>query len=168
MKKTFYFIFTAAVLLLTACNGGAKKADAAKHTDAYIRERVETIYGRYLTKVVDENGMRVFTDKTDLTDTYCSAGFKSLLARAQDAAGEDYIVLDCDPWTQSQDDVEFVCSVKSVDAITDSTATVTLATENFGYAGQLDLQLVYESGDWFVDDFGGNLREYLQSFIDGE
>ena len=86
----------------------------------------------------------------------------------QDAAGEDYIVLDCDPWTQSQDDVEFTCSVKSVDAVTDSTATVTLATENFGYAGQLALQLVYESGDWFVDDFGGNLREYLQSFIDGE
>ncbi len=161
MKNTFYFIFTAAVLLLTACNGGAKKADAAKHTDAYIRERVETIYGRYLTKVVDENGMRVFTDKTDLTDTYCSAGFKSLLARAQDAAGEDYIVLDCDPWTQSQDDVEFTCSVKSVDAVTDSTATVT-------HAGQLTLQLVYESGDWFVDDFGGDLREYLQSFIDGE
>ena len=48
---------------------------------------------------------------------------------------------------------EWTYNTKKIDNITDSTAVVEMDIRNFGNHNVVTLELRFERGDWFVDDF---------------
>ena len=106
----------------------------------------------------------------DFDAMYCSMRYKNLLQKAEAMAGEDDIVLDYDHWTNSQDDNNFTCQVGKIGSMTDSTAVVQVKAKNGGKPYDILLSLIFERGDWYVDDFlpadgGESEKAYLERYI---
>lgn len=165
----------ASVVMLTACGGKTNKAagDADsvtadsvtaaaeepkvdKHNEAYLRQRVDTIY----------------RGKVDSRDaTYCSTRYYKLLTAALNVAEDnEALLLDCDHWTNSQDDNDFSYQIEKISDMTDSSAVVRLKAKNFGKRYPIILNMRFERGDWFVDDFisdeGTSEKEYFEMFVE--
>ena len=132
----------ASVMMLSATASLAKVTVAmkeGKHTEAYLRERVNAIYQ---SKNVDRDNV------------YCTTRYKEVYKTASDFAEEcDEIFLDYDHWTNSQDDSDFSYEIGKISNVTDSTAIVTINAKNFGKRYNVFLSMRYERDDWFVDDF---------------
>ena len=144
-------------------------ASDEKHSAEYIKQRIEGIYKPYENPKYDESGLRQMEARGPLDELYCSTGYKALLAKAEEKAGEDDIVLDYDHWTYSQDDNNFTCKVRKVRDITDSTAVVDVECVNFDKPYTITLGLLFERGDWYVDDFisedGNSEKKMLEDYI---
>lgn len=157
MKK-FVFIFVAALMaLFSACGnktaatqGGDADAntdtvvsyDSLKHTLEYIRQRIDTIY-----KYKDNS-------------RFCSQRYLALDAEASQLSDElDEIYIDSDHWIVGQDiDPQWRYLVKKIVVVNDSIATIELEIHNFSDQ-KVVLDLLYERGDWFVDDFHNFYQE---------
>ena len=110
-----------------------------KHTVAYLRTRINTIY---------------HSKNVDRDDVYCTTRYKKVFKTASVFADEcDEIFLDYDHWTNSQDDSDFSYQIGKISNMTDSTAIVTINAKNFGKRYNVVLSMRYERDDWFVDDF---------------
>ena len=141
--------------------------DDGKHTTEYIRQRVDGIYSCYKNPKYDEYGMRIM-ERDDLDSIYCSSRYKALYQKTCEMS-EDELILDYDHWTNSQDDNQFTYQVGKIENITDSTATAYVEGKNFGEDCTIVLVLLFEHGDWYVDDFlsidGDSEKAYLESLI---
>ena len=174
------FASAAVVLLMAACGGKTNKTasdadsvgtDSAatdsvvasapevkvdKHTEDYLRERVDSFYFRYKNPKYQKDGMRIYNGKgtIDKDSAFLSKRFKALLAKAEAIAKEnEEPLLDYDHWTNSQDDNNFTYEVGKISQMTDSTAIVTINAKNFGNRYNVRLRMLFERDDWFVDDF---------------
>ena len=178
MKKAILMAMIAVVV--TACGSRTNKEtgadgsivtpDEEKLSEEYIRQRFESIYSCYDNPQYDESGLRVMESRGNFDSAYCSSSYKELLAQAEALAGEDDIVLDYDHWTNSQDDNNFTCKVGNVSLLTDSTAVVEMDAQNFAEPYTITLALLFERGDWYVDNFlstdgSKGEKEYLQEYI---
>ena len=144
-------------------------ADDGKHTEDYIRQRVDAMYACYKNPKYDSTGVRLM-QHVNLDSAYCSLRYQALYQKAQKAAGDDDIVLDYDHWTNSQDDTNFTYEIGRIDPITDSTAFAEIYGKNFGNDYTIVLGLYFERGDWYVDDFLSPERkdgekDYFQTYI---
>ena len=144
-------------------------ADDGKHTEDYIRQRVDAMYASYKNPKYDSTGVRLM-QHVNLDSAYCSLRYQALYQKAQEAAGDDDIVLDYDHWTNSQDDTNFTYEIGRIDQITDSTAFAEVYGKNFGNDYTIVLGLYFERGDWYVDDFLSPERkdgekDYFQTYI---
>lgn len=144
-------------------------ADDGKHTEDYIRQRVDAMYACYKNPKYDSTGVRLM-QHVNLDSAYCSLRYQALYQKAQEAAGDDDIVLDYDHWTNSQDDTNFTYEIGRIDQITDSTAFAEVYGKNFGNDYTIVLGLYFERGDWYVDDFLSPERkdgekDYFQTYI---
>ena len=173
--KQIIFSLMALALLLTACVGKTNKtagdADSVttdslsattegpkvdKHTEAYLRQRVDTIYH----------------GKVDSRDAaYCSTRYYKLLTAALDVAEDnETLLLDCDHWTNSQDDTDFSYQIEKISDMTDSSAVVRLKAKNFGKRYPIILNMRFERDDWFVDDFvsdeGTSEKVYFEMYVE--
>ena len=79
------------------------------------------------------------------------------------AEKNDDMVIDADHWVQGQDWTYPTMDIKRIDNITNTTATahVIITTHMPGCDSQqteLTLPLVYERGDWFID----NMQQYYE------
>lgn len=110
--------------------------DSVKHTKDYINQRIDTIY-KY---------------KND--GQYCSESYRALEAEAVKLSEErDEIYFDGDHWINGQDiDPKWSYKVKKIELEGDSVAWADITIHNFGDS-RVKLRLLYECGDWFVDDF---------------
>lgn len=165
MKKSF-LLFTI-LLLLSACGG----SQIDKHTEAYILQRVDSMYSRYKNPTFDSIGLRVIATNFmfDYDSAYCSSRYKALMYKAMELAGDDDIVIDYDHWTYSQDDNDFTYHIGEINQITDSTALAEVVCKNLGKEYSILLSLFFENDDWFVDDFliefGKGEKAYLKDYI---
>lgn len=174
MKTIKILTVAASVLMLSACGNKTNKsvsdtdsvatdsiaADTVevkvdKHTEAYLRARVDSIY----------HGKKMNRD-----DVYCSTDYKKTYKTADDLADEnEEIILDYDHWTNSQDDSDFTCEVGKISDMTDSTAIVTINAKNFGKRYNVTLSMRFERDDWFVDDFiltdGSGEKQGFEDYI---
>ena len=128
----------------TTSNSVIGVADTSdKHTEAYIRQRIDAIYSQ-----VDQCHV-------DLDSAFCTQRYYSLLQRASQLSGKTgFVFLDYNHWIMGQDsspDCSF--TAKKIDINTDSTAVVEMDIRNFGQHNPVTLELRYERGDWYVDDF---------------
>jgi hypothetical protein len=183
-------LWTIAALIMVACGnktGQASDADSTamdstvtdsvvvaaadeKHSPDYVRQRIDSIYSPYKNPKYDKVGMRLMKPRGDFDAMYCSMRYKNLLQKAEAMAGEDDIVLDYDHWTNSQDDNNFTCQVGKIGSMTDSTAVVQVKAKNGGKPYDILLSLIFERGDWYVDDFlpadgGESEKAYLERYI---
>ena len=119
--------------------------EAAKHTQEYISQRIDTIY-----KYKDDAKC-------------CSKRYNDLTNQACKIADElDDLFIDCDHWVAGQDiDPKWSYKVKDIKIESDSVAWVELNIHNFSDQ-KVKLKLFYERDDWFVDDF---LTTYVENGV---
>lgn len=143
-----------------------------KHSEAYIRQRIDTIY-KFVGKVTyDSEGNRNYTYSTfNLDSAYRSERYYALMQQALDICDETGDILyDYDYWVCGQDwSDDWSCKVAKVYNVTDSTALVDLAIHNFSDM-ETTIALRFERGDWYIDDFcpsedGNDDKNYLQEVI---
>ncbi len=110
--------------------------DSLRHTKDYINQRIDTIYKYKSDKLC------------------CSESYRALEAEAVKLSEErDEIYFDGDHWINGQDiDPKWSYKVKKIELEGDSVAWADITIHNFGDS-RVKLRLLYERGDWFVDDF---------------
>ena len=184
MKKVMMMAAVAVVLMLCACGGKTSKSASEtdsvatedqessvdKHTEDYLRQRVDSMYSMYKNPKYDKVGMRIYYGKLiDKDSAYCSKSYKDLMSKALDIADEnEEPLLDYDHWTNSQDDNNFTYEVGKISNMTDSTAIVTV-NGKITRAHTIILSMRFERGDWYVDDFlgdnGTGEKVYFKDYI---
>ena len=180
----------ATVLLMSACGGKTSKsvsdtdsvqADTLaaenqessidKHTEDYLRQRVDSMYSMYKNPKYKKDGMRIYYGKLiDKDSAYCSKSYKEWMSKALDIADEnEEPLLDYDHWTNSQDDNNFTYEVGKISHMTDSTAIVTIKGK-ITRSYTITLSMRFERGDWYVDDFlgddGTGEKQYFKEYIE--
>ena len=174
MKKLTFLILAAA--LMVSCGNKTGKsvndtdslavdsvADTGidKHSEAYIRQRIDTIY----------KGVGKSTDPINHDSAYCSQRYYALMCEATQLCNETGDILyDFDHWICGQDwSDDWSYKVTKVYEITDSTALVDLNIHNFSDT-ETTIALRFERNDWYVDDFspskdGNDDKKYLRETI---
>ena len=167
MKKLIYLILAAALML----NCGNKTGKAVsntdsltmdsivadtgmdKHSETYIRQRIDTIYKTVGKSVYDSKGNEVSYIKNPFNrdSAYCSERYYAMMQEALQL---------CNDWS---------CKVARIYEMTDSTALVDLDIHNFGDT-QTTIALRFERNDWYIDDFspskdGNDDKKYLRETI---
>ncbi|MBO7052809.1 MAG: hypothetical protein J6W24_09135 [Prevotella sp.] len=185
MKKVFFLAVTTATVMLAACGGKVSPVsgdsdsiasdtvveeavvdpaaikDSIRHTVGYIKQRIDSLYKHRS----DRYGCSAeYNRLNDIADSVCEA--------------QGGVWVDGDHWINGQDkDENWWYKVKKVTVGKDgATAIAEVLVHNFEN-NTIYLHLVYERGDWYVDDFrfrwNGNkameelsekkrTREYLQ------
>ena len=199
MKKHTSIIMSVALALaiaysLTSCGNKTKdmaagiaaqaktavSMDDGKHNEAYIRERIDSMYSHikyipynpeedteaYRMEHEDDDNPNLF----DYDSMFCSTQYVELQKQCNQMSAETgFIFIDADHWIMGQDISEdWSYKVVKVSDITETTATVDMEIQNFGkQTGQLEL--VFERGDWYVNDFkaffpddDGKLKKYSE------
>ena len=186
MKKLIILLFT--VVLICICGSMTAKAvgntesltvdsiaDASidKHSEAYIIQRIDTIYKGVGKSTYDSEGMRVsyIRNPFNRDSAYCSQRYYALMQEALQLCDEaDEILYDYDHWVCGQDfSDDWSCKVVKVYELTDSTALVDLSIHNFDDT-QTTIALRFERNDWYIDDFspsndGNDDKKYLRETI---
>ena len=186
MKKILFFILAPALML--NCGNKTGKAvndtdslstdfvaDAGidKHSEAYIRQRIDTIYKTVGKSVYDNQGNEVsyFKNPFNRDSAYCSERYYALMKEATQLCNETGDILyDYDYWVCGQDySDDWSCKVAKVYEITDSTALVDLVIHNFSDT-ETTIALCFERNDWYIDDFspskdGDDDKKYLRETI---
>ena len=150
-------------------------ADAAidKHSEAYIRQRIDTIYKGVGKSAYDDEGNEVdyIHNPFNRDSAYCSQRFYALKQEALQYSNEmGFILYDYDYWVCGQDySDDWDYRVAKVYEITDSTALVDLVIHNFGDT-ETTIALRFERDDWYIDDFspskdGNDDKKYLRETI---
>ena len=186
MKKLFYLLFT--IVLMIGCGSKMGKvvsdkdlqtvdsvADTGidKHSEAYIRQRIDTIYKTVGKTTYDSEGNEVsyIRNPFNRDSAYCSQRYYALMKEALQLCDEmEEILYDYDYWVCGQDySDDWSCKVTKVYELTDSTALVDLAIHNFSDT-ETTIALRFERDDWYIDDFspskdGNDDKKYLRDTI---
>lgn len=119
--------------------------DSVRHTKEYITQRIDTIY-KYRDDAV-----------------CCSNRYNELTNQACKIADElEDLYIECDHWVVGQDiDPNWSYKVRSINIESDSIAWAEMSIHNFS-DHKVRLKLLYERGDWFVDDI---LTTYVENGV---
>ena len=148
-----------------------------KKTKSYIEERLTWIYSNALKGVEGDKKMLEIANKCK------SAKMRGLEKQcaAVEQSEPGYLrdwYMDCVDWIFTQDLQNPRLASVSVKSITNNSAEATVIIDVFGDSGTMqhvDLWLVYENNDWFIDDFQpdeykefkhtvrGDMNAYLKS-----
>ena len=184
MKKLIFLFFAAAMMLNCGNKTGnpvsntdslavdSMVADAGidKHSEAYIRQRIDTIYKGVGKSTYDNEGREIdyIHSPFNRDSAYCSERYYALKKEALEICNETGDILyDYDYWVCGQDfSDDWSCKVTKVYEITDSTALVDLMIHNFNDE-ETTIALRFERGDWYIDDFTpeSDDKEYLRKTI---
>lgn len=125
-----------------------------KHTEEYIRCRIDSIYSSIQRQLQNKNGIGL--DVSCYDSLYCSTDYNTLQDKGillSLMTGHDGYFLGYDHWIVGQNfALDWNYQIKDVLSITDSTAVVKLLVKN-GEVNRVVLDLVYERGNWYIDDF---------------
>ena len=184
MKKILFFILATALML----NCGNKTGKAVnntdslavdsivvntgvdKHSEAYIRQRIDTIYKTVGKSIYDCQGNEVSYIKNPFNrdSVYCSERYYALMKEAAQLCNETgEILYDYDYWVCGQDfSDDWSYKVAKVYEITDSTTLADLMIHNFNDI-ETTIALRFERDDWYIDDFTpeSDDKEYLRETI---
>ena len=149
-------LFTVVLMPCSLQSHAAEPSKTDKHSEAYIRQRIETIYK---------------TEGIDRDSAYCSQRYHALMLEAVQYSNEmGFVLYDFDHWVCGQDiDDDWGCKVAKIYQITDSTALADLIIHNFGDI-ETTIALRFERNDWYIDDFspsadGNDDQAYLRETI---
>ncbi|MBR2096758.1 MAG: DUF3828 domain-containing protein [Prevotella sp.] len=143
-----------------------------KHSEAYIRQRIDTIY-KFVGKITyDAEGNRDYNySPFNLDSAYCSERYYALMQEALEICDETGDILyDYDYWVCGQDiSDDWSYKVAKVYHVTDSTALVDMIIHNFSDT-ENTIALRFERDDWYIDDFnpspsGNDDKASLRRFI---
>ena len=151
----------------------AEPGGGSKHSKAYIRQRIDTIYKGVGKSTYDSEGNEVsyIRNPFNRDSAYCSQRYYALMLEALQICDETGDILyDYDYWVCGQDfSDDWSCKVSKIYEITDSTALVDLSIHNFDDT-ETTIALRFERDDWYIDDFspskdGNDDKKYLRDTI---
>lgn len=185
MKKTIFCAIAACLLIACGNRTGKAVSDTDsltvdsingsvinKHSEAYIRQRIDTIY-KFVGKITtDADGNRNYNySPFNYDSAYCSERYYTLMQQALEICEETGDILyDYDYWVRGQDiSDDWSYKVTKVYNVTDSTALVNMVIYNFSDTENA-IALRYERDDWYIDDFspsddGNDDKAYLRRTI---
>lgn len=149
-------IITAALLAtcIFSCRG------SEHHNEQYITSRLNEIYNHVFAAYGDHDAPGYGVPQEDFDSLFCSTAYNATMNRILDLAGEDEIVVDSDHWIQGQDwELPLKFRVVKVYDIHDNTAKADVVVYNFR-DHELTLELFFERGDWYVDNFISYYEDY--------
>ena len=153
MKKLLFCAIL--TLLIAACS--SDKTD--KHSEAYLMERVTAIYDDVLGTYNENNtanGLAVIEQRNFEKD-YCSNDFNKVLKEVEEYdkehAEDDLGYYESDYWIQGQDWGDLSMKIESIKDLTDNSAKVRVIITNLGTEELVELPMVFERGDWYIDNF---------------
>jgi len=136
MRKQFFAILLAALML------GSSDALAAAFDANKVKARVESIYKEVFASLdtgIDEG---VDFEKKFMSEAY-NKDFRAV-------RGDDY--MEWDHWVQGNDFEGPTYRVAKVTQAGDKARVRVIITNSFGTSTPVDLIMVYERGNWFIDD----------------
>lgn len=157
MKKIINIFVVAIVVMMVAC--GKKTQAVYEETDAVVAESVtrgDTLLNtdslRHTAEYIAQRIDTIYKYKSNRR--FCSRRYLELDAEASKLSEEmGYIYIDSDHWIVGQDtDPNWRYYLKSILSMNDSIASVEMMVHNFN-DHKVILNLLYERGDWYVDDF---------------
>jgi hypothetical protein len=153
--------------------GSSAEATPDKHSEAYIRQRIDTIYETVGKTVIDSDGREVeyIHNPFNRDSAYCSERYYALIQKARLLCNQmGDIMYDYDHWICGQDfSDDWSCEVTKVYEMTDSSALVNLVVHNFTET-ETTIALRFERNDWYIDDFspskdGNDDKKFLRDII---
>ena len=118
--------------------------------------QVEETITQRLTEIYHD----AFGDGNDCDSKYCSRSFVALMKEFDEAYENstlqgELMAPDADHWIAAQDAVNPSMKIISISRQSDDMATATIHIDHgFENSGaDVELKLVYENNDWFIDDF---------------
>ena len=148
-------------------------AGLGKHSEAYIRQRIDTIYKTVGKTTFDSEGNEIYYlhNLFNRDSAYCSQRYYDLMREASQLCDEmGDILYDWDYWVCGQDfSDDWSYRVDRVYEVTDSSALVDLNIHNFSDS-ETTIALRFERDDWYIDDFspskdGNDDKKYLRETI---
>ena len=147
--------------------GEESTAKADNHNADALKARVEAIYkdvANVYNKCNEGEGMDLTPiQEAKFDEKYCSANWNKLLDEVAtiDKALPDGEMgfFDADYWIMGQDFSDVSATDVKVEKIDGDQAVVVFNLHNSGNVSRVKLDMVYERGDWFIDDFTGNYSE---------
>ncbi|MBO7580238.1 MAG: hypothetical protein J6T38_01775 [Bacteroidaceae bacterium] len=152
MKKIIYLIvFTLPLLGMWSCNGN-KTTEDASDSDSTTVDSVQTDDGKHNKEYIIQRLTKIYEMQDD--SRCCSERYQNLFNEAQDLSEKGGMVfVDGDHWVQGNDiDKDWQYRILDVTDITTTTANATVLVNNFN-EHEVMLKLVFERGDWYVDNF---------------
>ncbi len=176
--RTFYFSFVMFLFILTGCGksgsgtesvsespsseGGSENSSVAsvpagdRQSDTYIISRVQAIYDDVLAEYNKADEEETVPPNSP-DEKYCSKEWNEWLVKVQeyDQANnpDDIGFFDADYWVMGQDFSDLSVSDIQVMKHDGDKAVVELKLHNSGNTTQVSLDLSFERGDWFIDNF---------------
>lgn len=146
------------ITLLAAACFIASAADT--HSPEAITHRLDAIYKHVLSSYGGHDDLNYGMPTEDFDSIYCSTDYNATMDRIFDLADEDEVVVEADHWIQGQDwQQPMSCRVLKVYDINGDAAKADVVVHNFS-DHQLTLVLVYERGNWYIDDFISRYDDY--------
>lgn len=144
---------------------------ADKQSAKYVKERLTRIYSLALSED---------WEKREMAEKYKSVSFRELekqcaAVESEPEYGDWY--MDCGDWIFTQDEENPKIASVTVNDITMDSAFATVVIDVFGDSHsmqEVNIWLVFENGDWFIDDFqpkefkecdGKTLREEMAYYL---
>ena len=160
MKK--FLLYISIVAIVAACS--SQKAD--KHSEAYLTERVTAIYDDVFGVYNENNtanGWAVISQRNFEND-YCSKDFNDVVKQVEEydkahAEEDDLGYYESDYWIQGQDWSDLSMKIESISELQENSAKVRVIITNFGEDELVELPMVFERGDWYIDEFGSKDEE---------
>ena len=169
MKKSFFWTVTACLLIVCGSMTGKSVSDTRsmdvdyingpvveKHSEAYIRQRIDIIYKNVGKPLYDAEGNMVdyIHSHFNRDSAYCSERYYALMRQALEICDETGDILyDYDHWVCGQDfSDDWNYKVAKVYNVTDSTALVDLIIHNYSDS-ETTIAMLFERDDWYIDDF---------------
>lgn len=182
MQNDRLLLWVLALLLVSACGNKTGKtvgdadslavnsvtdAGVDKHSEAYIRQRIDSIYTHLIHWSTDEDGLETIVFPSNPDSLYCTSRYNALMVQALEVCEQTGdILFDADYWICGQDvSRDFHHKIGKVRDITDSTAVVEMKVYNFDNENDVVLTLLFERGDWYIDDFDGENQPYFRQTI---
>lgn len=150
LKKAGYTVepYTGSEAPIVAAAGPVANNQNVKAAKKRVEEIYADVFGVY-NKVNETQDMNLFSSRSFEQD-YCSQAWNNTVAAVL-AKNENFF--DADYWVMGQDwDNVGIKDVK-VSKVSDTVCTATLNLINFGASHPVSLTLVYERGNWFIDNF---------------
>ncbi len=146
---------------------------SSTHTAQNIKSRVEYIYAHVFEEYNKMSDISETMEpvEANFDEQFCSDEWNKLMDKASEACDSELGLFDFDYWIMAQDWSNLSVSDVCVNHIEGDKAQVSLVLHNFSNTKNINLQLVYERGDWYIDNFidevnaDGGLKSYLYSLI---
>ncbi|MBQ9218939.1 MAG: hypothetical protein IJ160_12335 [Muribaculaceae bacterium] len=166
--RHFAIILAATCLISTAAclNGGTRHAETqpTEQTQKQTQKNNQQYISQRLTHIYDVAFNNPDHDLLQLDSMFMSQDYNKLQNQALLIAQRtDDLVIDADHWVQGQEWTYPTMTIDKIENIHDGNATahVTITShipDNESTTTQLILTLVYERGDWYID----NMQQYYE------